>query len=187
MLSFSPIRPSINHLSAALGRRIISRICLQKAVVSEHIRDVRVMSSLEHRRLNWTWKLQPNVRKYLHFLLRNFSSTLAYLTARTGSKAYWIFIFSVHIWRLPEIAYKILLTCTCVHFPGERIFAIVSFFKGSTTHKVKIHCNKAFAVLFIFSIIEGTSPSIIHWRLGVGRQSLATKYLDQEETTKNHR
>lgn len=25
------------------------------------------------------------------------------------------------------------------------------------THKVKIHCNKVFAVLFIFSVIEGAS------------------------------
>lgn len=147
----------------------------------------RVMSSLEHRRLNWTWKLQPNVRKYLHFLLRNFSSTLAYLTAHTGSKAYWIFIFSVHIWRLPEIAYKILFTCTCVHFSGERIFAIFSFLKGSTTHRVKIHCNKAFAVLFIFSVIEGASSLYNSLEIRRRETKSSHKIFRPRRTTKNHR
>lgn len=44
-----------------------------------------------------------------------------------------------------------------MHFYGVRIFAIFGFFKGSMTHKVKIHCNKVFSVLFIFSVIEGAS------------------------------
>lgn len=54
LLSFFPIHQSINHLSAAPGSRIISRICLPKTEVSEASGMSRVMSSLERKRLNWT-------------------------------------------------------------------------------------------------------------------------------------
>lgn len=45
-------------------------------------------------------------------------------------------------------------------FLGGGSIAIFSFFKVSTTHNVKIHCSKAFAVLVVFSLIVSTFPSL---------------------------